>query len=236
MAGKFYSIGIGLGGEYLTLSAKKALETADVIAVPANNGKSTALSLINGAADISGKRVITLDFPMGADKEKRVRSRLAAAETVAALLDGGKTTAMITLGDAAVYSTCSYVTHELQRRGYETETLSGVPSFCIAAAKAGISLCEGNETLAIVPAVEPDEKFEKILDTFDNIVIMKAGKNTDKIYDLLEKRGLLDNAVLTSDINMSGEFIGRISREKRGYFTTVIIKKGSHLCAYSQSV
>ena len=71
---------------------------------------------------------------------------------------------MITLGDAAVYSTCSYVTHELQRRGYETETLSGVPSFCIAAAKAGISLCEGNETLAVVPAVEPNEKFEKILD------------------------------------------------------------------------
>ena len=225
MTGKFYSIGIGLGGGYLTLAAKRALEAADVIAVPAKNEKSIALSLLSNAADIADKRIITLEFPMRRDINLRIQSRKRAADAVAAVLDKGETAAMITIGDAAVYSTCSYVSKELKARGYETETISGVPSFCAAAAKAGISLCEGNETLAVIPAIETDEKFEKILDTFDNIIVMKAGKITDKIYNLLEKRGMLENAVVTSNIGMDGEFAGEISRAERGYFTTVIIKK-----------
>lgn len=226
MAGKFYSVGIGLGGGYLTLDAKRVLETADVIAVPAKNGRSTALSLIRGAADIADKRVITLEFPMSRDINLRKKARERAVEAVAAVLDDDKITAMITLGDAAVYSTCSYVSKELKSRGYETETISGVPSFCAAAAKAGINICEGGETLAVIPAVSADKDLERIIDEFDNIVVMKAGKNTDKIYDLLEKRGLLENAVAASNIEMDGEFVGGLSREKQGYFTTVIIRKG----------
>lgn len=227
MTGKFYSVGIGLGGSYLTLAAKRAIEAADVIAVPAKNGKSTALSLISDIVDISDKRIVTLEFPMSRDINSRKRARKNAVDAAAAVLDGGETAAMITLGDAAVYSTCAYVSKELKKRGYITETVSGVPSFCAAAAKAGVSLCKGNETLAVVPAVDIDENFEKILDTFDNIVVMKAGKSMDKIYDMLERRSLLENAVVTGNIGMDGEFVGGISREKSGYFTTVIIKKGT---------
>ncbi len=225
--GKFYSVGIGLGGGYITLAAKRALENADVIAVPAKSGKSTALSLIQDNVDISDKHIITLGFPMSRNTETREKARNSAVDTVAALLDTGKNTAMITLGDAAVYSTCSYVAKELAKRGYETETVSGVPSFCAAAARAGVSLCEGNETLAVVPAVNLDERFEEILDTFDNIVVMKAGKNLDKIYDMLEKRGLLGKAAAASNIGMNGEFVGKIPRGELGYFTTIIIKKGT---------
>ena len=46
----------------------------------------------------------------------------------------------MTLGDVTVYSTYGYVHKKLLALGYESVLINGVPSFCAAAAKLGISL------------------------------------------------------------------------------------------------
>ncbi len=201
----FYSVGVGPGDfEYLTLKAKRILEYADVIAVPvkSHGEKSTAFKIAKKAVDMSGKEIVEIEFVMSRDRNVRLASRQNAAWKIAALLDSGKTVAMVTLGDVSFYSTCSYVNKRLANMGYGVEIISGIPSFSAAAAKARLSLCEEDETLAVIPAVTADEDFEKIIDVFDNIVIMKAGKNINKIYNCLEKRGLIDNAVVASGVGM----------------------------------
>ena len=133
---------------------------------------------------------------------------------------------MITLGDVTVYSTCVYVNNGIKDMGFDTEMGSGVPSFCAAAAEAKISLCEENETLAVIPATGADVDFGSVIDNFDNIVIMKAGKNMSKIYDCLSERNLLNNAIIASRVGMDGGVTEKIKRDgDYGYFTTVIIKK-----------
>lgn len=229
MSGKFYSVGVGPGDfEYMTLKAKRIIESADIIAAPvkAPGEKSAALDIAKKAADISGKPIEELVFSMSKDKTIRLEERRNAAEKIAALLDTGKTVAMITLGDVSLYSTCSYISEHLIKKGFETETAAGVPAFSACAAKARISLCGENETLAVIPAVTLSTNLESIINSFDNIVIMKAGKNTDKIYECLKKLGLTENAVVTSSIGMENELIEPIKPSgKYGYFTTVIIKK-----------
>lgn len=229
MSGKFYSVGVGPGDpEYITLKAKRALANADIIAVPVKKygEKSTALEIVKKAVDIRGKRIEEIEFLMSRDKDIRLKSRRKGIEKIAGLLDEGKNIAMITLGDVSIYSTCTYINKQIQAMNYENEIISGIPSFCAAAAKSHISLCEENETLAVIPAVTMDVDFEKILDTFDNVVIMKAGKNINEIYNCLENRGMADNAVVTSCIGMENELIEPIRSDgEYGYFTTVIIKK-----------
>lgn len=227
MSGKFYSVGVGAGDfEYLTLKAKHVIESADIIAVPvkAYGEPSTAFEIVRKAVNIDGKEIVEAEFLMSRNKDVCLASRKRAAQKIASLLDAENTVAMITLGDVSFYSTCSYVNQELKSAGYDIEIISGIPSFCAAAAKAKISLCEENETLAVIPAAASN--LDSIIDSFDNVVIMKAGKSIGVIYDCLEKRGLTENAVVTSRVGMDNELIEPIQYGKEyGYFTTVIIKK-----------
>lgn len=229
-AGKFYSVSVGAGGyEYLTLKAKRIIETADIIAVPIKKvgEQSTALGIIGELAD--GKDIMKVLFPMAENKEIRKVHRLHSAELIAEKLNENKNVAMITLGDVSVYSTAFYVNEIISDAGFETETISGVPSFCICAGKANVSLCEGEETLAVVPASSP--QIEKIIDSFDNIVVMKAGKKyMPEICRILEERGLAENSVAVSRAGLEGERIFKPEQDSdSGYFTTLIIKKGKKI-------
>lgn len=229
-AGKFYSVSVGAGDyEYLTLKAKRIIETVDIIAVPIKKvgEQSTALGIIGKLAD--GKEILKLLFPMSENEKNRESHRVYASNLIAEKLSQNKNVAMITLGDVSIYSTASYVNQIISKKGFETEIVSGVPSFCICAGKAGVNLCEGEETLAVVPASSP--KLENIIENFDNIVIMKANKKyMPKICEILEQRGLSESSVAISRAGLEGEKIYKPKQDSdSGYFTTLIVKKGKKL-------
>ena len=225
---KFYSVGVGAGdGSYITLGALRALEQADIIAVPVKKygEKSTALEIIRKEFDTDKKEISELEFRMSGDTKIREESRRNSAEKIISALKDGKDVAMITLGDVSVYSTCTYVHNAVKNAGFELEIIPGITSFCAAADKAQISLCEGNESVAIIPSLKSN-LLEKYSADFDTVVIMKSGNDTDVIYDILKKYGLENNAIVSSCIGMENEIIEKIQKGKSyGYFTTVIVRK-----------
>lgn len=48
---------------------------------------------------------------------------------------------------------------------------------------------EGHENLAIVSSLRGRENIEKVLDDFDNVVMMKAGRQVPLIAEILRERG-----------------------------------------------
>ena len=225
---KFYSVGVGAGdGSYITLGALRALEQADIIAVPVKKygEKSTALEIIRKEFDTDKKEISELEFRMSGDTKIREESRRNSSEKIISALKDGKDVAMITLGDVSVYSTCTYVHNAVKNAGFELEIIPGITSFCAAADKAQISLCEGNESVAIIPSLKSN-LLEKYIADVDTVVIMKSGNDTDVIYDILKKYGLENNAIVSSCIGMENEVIEKIQKGKSyGYFTTVIVRK-----------
>ena len=225
---KFYSVGVGAGdGSYITLGALRALEQADIIAVPVKKygEKSTALEIIRKEFDTDKKEISELEFRMSGDTKIREESRRNSSEKIISALKDGKDVAMVTLGDVSVYSTCTYVHNAVKNAGFELEIIPGITSFCAAADKAQISLCEGNESVAIIPSLKSN-LLEKYIADFDMVVIMKSGNDTDVIYDILKKYRLENNAIVSSCIGMENEIIEKIQKGKSyGYFTTVIVRK-----------
>ena len=215
MKGKLYGIGVGPGDpELLTLKAKRLIEECDIVAVPVKKEgeDSVALNIAKGAVDIPEGKIREIVFTMVKDKAKREACRQAAAEEIMKLLDEGKSIAMLALGDIGIYSTYAYVHKRLLKAGYDVEMVSGIPSFCAGASKAGISIVEGNEV-------------EKTLGVFDNLVIMKVGSHVKEVYDLLVERGMENNAIIISNVGMEGEYVGPLIPDRAyGYFTTMIIK------------
>lgn len=228
MAGKLYGIGVGPGDpELLTLKAKRLIEECDIVAVPVKKAGefSVALNIAKGAVDIPQDKIVEILFTMNKDKEKREACRQAAAGEIMNYLDAGKSVAMLALGDIGIYSTYAYVHKRLLKAGYDVEMISGIPSFCAGASKAGISIVEGNEAFGVIPSLKGIDQVEKAMGVFDNLVIMKVGNHVKEVYDLLVRDGKENNAVIISNVGMEGEYVGPLIPDREyGYFTTMIIK------------
>ncbi|MDD3225234.1 MAG: cobalt-factor II C(20)-methyltransferase [Clostridium sp.] len=177
---KLYGIGVGPGdSELLTVKAVRILKKCSVVVVPSPRpkGDSAALSIakeyINEAAE-----VIIKYFPMSKNKEEDIKEAFKCIEEK---LKSGKDVAFLTIGDPFIYSTYIYLLQYINKKGYSTETVPGIPSFCAAASLTGEPLVIGNESLLIIPASE----LNKIRDN-KNVVIMKFYKQRKEVLDFLE--------------------------------------------------
>lgn len=223
--GILYGVGVGPGDpELLTLKAVRILREADVIAVPdTGNGEKAAQRIV--ADYIEDKELVFCHMPMSRDKILANKKYNEAADKICALLDAGLHVAFITLGDPSVYSTYMYLHKRIAGRGYQAEMIPGVPSFCAAAARLGDSLCEGGESLLIIPASYPN--LDLCLDFPGNKVFMKAGRSLLELRDKLQERGR-DQVNVVSNCGMENEKVYQSLTEideNAGYFSIVITKE-----------
>ena len=106
------------------------------------------------------------------------------------------------------------------------EVVPGVTSFCAAAARLNISLCQGSEPLLVIPASHSQEE---LLDVPANKVFMKAGRSILELQQTLQERGMLDNASMVANCSMANEIVYpnfADVQESAGYFSLVIAKGG----------
>lgn len=218
--GILYGVGVGPGDpELLTIKAVRIITQSDIIAAP--DGQ-TACNIAK--AYLEGKEIQLFSLPMLRDKKLLAQKHEEAADRICNWLNQGKTVAFLTLGDPTVYSTYMYIHKRVQARGYQTELISGVPSFCAAAARLNDSLCEGAQPLVIIPA-----SYEDIDDCFSfpgNKVFMKAGKSLQALCDKLQAYG--NTVQMVENCGMEKERIYRSLDEidrNAGYFSTVIVKQ-----------
>lgn len=220
--GKFFSVGTGPGDpKLITYRAVETIRNCEIIAVP-NSGAAENVVLKIVAEHVKDKRVIACDMPMIRDKAKLAEYHRASAEQLAAYLDCGQNVAFLTLGDPTIYSTTMYVHQQLQSMGYDTEVISGVPSFCAVAAKLNIPLCEGGEMLHIIPASYED--VTGALAYSGNKVLMKSGKSMAKTKAMLADKP----AMAVECCGMENEKIHRDLTdldENSSYFSVLVIKE-----------
>lgn len=224
MRGTLYGVGVGPGDKkLLTLHAIETLRNADVIAVPDTGGERTALKIVEEY--IAGKELKYCRMPMTRDTELLRQSHEACAEELCTLLDQGLSIAFITLGDPTVYSTYMYVHRLVSGKGHKAEIVNGIPSFCAAAGKLGVSLCDGKEALHIIPSSY--EGYDDLLRLPGSKVLMKSGKKISQIKEKLGQLGLLENAKMVECCCMENERIYDSLmdlNEDSSYFSIILIK------------
>lgn len=223
--GILYGVGVGPGdSELLTLKALRVLQNADIIAVPdKGSGTKTALAIVKQF--VEGKELLFCPTPMIRDRAKLEQGYTEIADRLCTLLDAGKTVAFITLGDPTIYSTYMYIHQKVAARGYDAVLVPGVPSFCAAAARLGVPLCEGAQRLLIVPAGSP---LRDAMDITANKVYMKAGRGILELQDRLRQAGKLEGASLVANCTMEGEEVwprfGDMT-QPTGYYSLVISRE-----------
>lgn len=224
MSGKFFAVGVGPGDpELLTIKAVNTIKKCDVIAVP-KSGANTNIALKIAEDYVSGKEIMECEMPMTKDEEKLNLYHDKSADDISKILDKNKSVAFLTLGDPTVYSTVMYIHKRLTKKGYNTNIVPGITSFCAAAAALNRSLCERDEMLHVIPATYTDVDYAVSLDGCK--VLMKSGKHIMDIKEKLKDK----NAMMVECATMENEKIYtdlQDLKEKSGYFSTIIIPKSN---------
>lgn len=124
---------------------------------------------------------------MTKDREILDRNYDFTAAGIIEILEKGENVVFLTLGDPSVYATYIYVYDRVKKAGCHAEIISGVPSFCAAAARLDISLAERSEMLHVIPSCYEIEEALSLAGT--KILMKPASKLKDIKKCLLEHDG-----------------------------------------------
>lgn len=246
VSGIFYGVGVGPGDpELLTIKALRAVEQCDIIALPVSDsawtepvydpaGENTAYEscrsscaayqIVCKAAPGAGRKAkLYLPMPMMKEKEQLRQIHDRGAAKTMELLEMGKRVVFITLGDPTVYSTCMYILQRIHKKGYQTQIIPGVPSFCAAAASLNQSLVENQEALHVIPA---SYGIEEGLQMPGTKVLMKAGKKIPYVRQVIREKNLA--LTMVENCGMENEKIYHGAEEipdDTGYYSLFIVKE-----------
>ncbi|MDO6542270.1 precorrin-2 C(20)-methyltransferase [Photobacterium sanguinicancri] len=204
--GKLYAVGVGTGdSELLTLKAHRLISTVDVVAFPEKDKGSQASfahQIVAGAVqdeDMQGEKLF-LHFPMSRDPQINIPAWREAALSLIARLQQGKDVVFATEGDPSVYSTWAYIQEELQELlpQLEVEIVPGITSVTAIPAQTQIPLADGQERFCVVPATWGLSCLPRLVEEFDTIMLIKAGRIVPQLTALLESMDMLSCATYVS--------------------------------------
>ncbi len=226
MNGILYGIGVGPGDpELMTLKAVRMIRENEIIAVPGADVKETVAYRIavQAVPELAEKQLLPIYMPMTHDQEEMRRNHEKGAAVIESYLKEGKNVVFLTLGDPTIYSTFSYLQKLIKEHGYQTTLISGIPSFCAAAARMDIPLTEWNQPLHVLPAVH---RLESRLEQPGTYVLMKSGRKMKQVKDILSGSGR--NVVMVENCGMENEHIYHSVDEipdDAGYYSLIIAKE-----------
>ena len=225
MKGIAYGVGVGPGDpELMTLKACRLIRENDVIALPGEEPKETVAYQIavQAVPELAEKELIPVFMPMVMDKKVQEENHRKGAALIEKYLDQGKNVVYLTLGDSTVYCTFTYLQAIMEADGYQTELVSGITSFCAAAARLNIPIVEWNEPMHVMPAVH---KLDDKLDLPGTYVLMKSASHMAEVKEILRASG--KDVSMVQDCGMPSEKVYYSVDEipdEAGYFALIIAK------------
>ena len=231
---RLVGVGVGPGDpELVTVKGVRVLREADLVVVPVMDPEEMgrAEATVRAHTDAEPLRLVFALDDRGGPTAERLSAWEAAADRVAQeLRDGAASVAFATIGDPNVYSTFTYLADAVRERVPEVvvETVPGITAMQDLASRSGTVLCEGTESLALLPLTAGVPAFEEALTHFDTVVAYKGGRRMPQVLEVLERLGRLDGAVYGAALGLPGEQVGP-ARELSGetpYLSTVIVPAG----------
>ncbi|MGO7922385.1 precorrin-2 C(20)-methyltransferase [Rhizobium ruizarguesonis] len=233
-SGRLIGVGTGPGDpELLTLKAVRAIESADVIAYFAKQGRGG-----NGKAIVepllkSGVTLLPLFYPVTTeiDKNDERYQRLItqfydlSAKAVAGHLDAGLTVAVLSEGDPLFYGSYMHLHVRLSTR-YPTEVIPGISAMSGCWSLAGMPIVQGDDVLSVLPGTMAEAELTRRLADTQAAVIMKVGRNLPKIRRALAAAGRLAEAVYVERGTMANAAMEKLADRTDGdapYFSLVLV-------------
>jgi precorrin-2/cobalt-factor-2 C20-methyltransferase len=230
-------VGVGPGDpDLLTLAAVRAIELAQVVAMPvAGEGIESMAAAIASAWIRPDQRRLPLVFPMveAADPRRDAWHRAAAA--IASEVEQGHAVVLLCEGDASLFATASYVLLALQQRhpGCPVAVVPGITAISAAAAAAAWPLALQQDQLLVMPCPDQPEDLASALEQAAVqsrvLALLKLGRRWRWVRPLLEQQRLLAGALFAERVGWPDQWVQpaeAMPAGERPYFSLLLIRQG----------
>jgi precorrin-2/cobalt-factor-2 C20-methyltransferase len=232
--GTLYGIGVGPGDiRYLTLRAAGLVRDVDVVAFFAKKGlQGNARSIVDPLIG-PGRTELRLEYPVTDEippedpvyQEQITQFYEESGEALAELLRQGKSVGLLAEGDPFFYGSFMHMWRRLEG-DFPVEIVPGVTGMSGCWTRANAPITWGNDILSVLPGTLGEEQLTRRLAETDAAIIMKVGKNLEKVRRAVTAAGLLGRAIYVERGTMEGEQIMPLAEclDASGpYFSMVLI-------------
>jgi precorrin-2/cobalt-factor-2 C20-methyltransferase len=232
--GTLYGIGVGPGDtRYMTLRAAGLVLSVDVVAYFAKRGRTGNARQIVAPLLGADRRELKFEYPVTDEvhaSEPLYRRAIAdfyiaTSDALKSELAAGRSVGLLAEGDPFFYGSFMHMWRRLDGT-FPVEVVPGVTGMSGCWTRANSPITWGDDVLSVMPGTLDESHLVARLTRSDAAVIMKVGRNLEKVRRAVTAAGLLERAIYVERGTMADERImplASCSDAAGPYFAMVIV-------------
>lgn len=232
--GTVYGLGLGPGDpDLMTVRADRILRRARHVAFFRKAGRSgQARGIVEGmipegAVEIPMEYPVTTEIPL---TDPRYNEQLAAfyadcTDRLAALAEAGEDVVVLCEGDPFFYGSFMHLYTRLSGK-VQVEVVPAITGMSAAWTATGAPITWGDDVLTVVMGTLSERDLVRRMADTDALVVMKIGRNMDKVRQALQASGRYDDAWLVEYAAMPNQRVRRLDEVGKGgapYFSIIVV-------------
>ena len=233
--GTIYGVGLGPGDpDLMSVRADRLLRNARHVAFFRKPGRTgQARKIVNGmipgdAIEFPMEYPVTTEIPLSDPRYNEALAEFYEACTahLKTLSEQGEDVVVLCEGDPFFYGSFMHLYSRL-REVSPVEIVPAITGMSGAWTATGDPITWGDDILTVLVGTLPEEVLAERMGQTDALVVMKIGRNIDKIKRALKTAGLFDRAWIVEYAQMPNQTVTRLSEACEAtttpYFSIIIV-------------
>ncbi|MGD1881149.1 MAG: precorrin-2 C(20)-methyltransferase [Paracoccaceae bacterium] len=234
ITGTLYGVGLGPGDpDLLSVRSDRLVRTARNVAFFRKAGKPGQARrivegmLADGANEIPMEYPVTTEIPLKDPRYNECLSGFYANCTthLRKLTESGEDVVVLCEGDPFFYGSFMHL-YERMKDHTPIEIVPAITGMSGAWTATGLPVTWGDDVLTVLVGTLPEDKLIEHMGRSDALVVMKIGRNLDKVSRALKATGRYDAAWLIEYATMPGQTVSRLAEAEDSvtpYFSIIVV-------------
>lgn len=232
--GTIYGVGLGPGDpDLMSVRADRLLRNARHVAFFRKPGRSgQARKIVNGmipegAIEFPMEYPVTTEIPLSDPRYNELLSDFYedCAAHLKTLSGQGEDVVVLCEGDPFFYGSFMHLYNRLRDKA-DVEVVPAITGMSGAWTATGDPITWGDDILTVLAATLPEKVLAERMAQTDALVVMKIGRNIDKVKRALHTAGMYDRAWIVEYAQMPNQRVCKLSENCEGitpYFSIILV-------------